>query len=105
MHRALDRRVGVHQCVVSGHREQRGARALFRMLADDEQHGEANRKVMQGWLEEWVPVSLAAAQQLQPIWSELSEKVVRFDDSLAASKARLAQLLEDIHLETPKEIS
>jgi len=50
-------------------------------------------------------VSLAAAQQLQPIWSELSEKVVRFDDSLAASKARLTELLEDINLEIPKEIS
>jgi len=85
-------------------REQRGARALFRMLADDEHHGKANRKVMQGWLEEWVPVSLAAAQQLQPIWSELSEKVVRFDDSLAASKVRLTELLEDINLETPKEV-
>ena len=60
---------------------------------------------MQGWLEEWVPVSLAAGRQLQPIWSELSEKVVRFDDSLAASKAHLAELLEDIHLEIPKEIS
>jgi propane monooxygenase small subunit len=86
-------------------REQRGARALFRMLADEEEHGEANRRVMQGWLDEWVPVSLAAARQLQPIWSELSEKVVRFDDSLAASKAHLAELLEDIHLEIPKEIS
>ena len=50
-------------------------------------------------------MSLAAAQQLQPIWSELSEKVVRFDDSLTASKSRLAELLEDIHLEIPKEIS
>ena len=69
-------------------REQRGARALFRMLADDEEHGAHNREVMQGWLDEWVPVSLAAAQQLQPIWSEISEKVVRFEDSLDASKQR-----------------
>jgi propane monooxygenase small subunit len=60
---------------------------------------------MQGWLEEWVPVSLAAARQMQPIWSELSEKVVRFDDSMAASKARLSELLEAINLETPKEVS
>ena len=86
-------------------REQRGARALFRMLADDEEHGEANKKVMQGWLDEWVPVSLAAAQQLQPIWSEISEKVVKFEDSLDASKQRLSDLLEDITLETPKEVS
>src|SRR3954453_9104009 len=86
-------------------REQRGARALFRMLADDEQHGEANRQVMQGWLEEWVPVSLNAGQTLQPIWSEVSEKAVRFEDSLDASKARLTELLEAINLETPKEVS
>jgi propane monooxygenase small subunit len=50
-------------------------------------------------------VSLAAAQQLQPIWSEISEKVVKFEDSLDASKQRLSDLLEDITLETPKEVS
>ena len=60
---------------------------------------------MQGWLDEWVPVSLAAAQQLQPIWSEVSEKVVRFEDSLDASKQRMCDLLEDITLEAPKEVS
>jgi propane monooxygenase small subunit len=75
------------------------------MLADDEQHGSANKEIMQGWLEEWVPVSLAAAQHLQPIWSEVSEKSVRFEDSLDASKARLTELLEAINLETPKEVS
>ena len=57
-------------------REQRGARALFRMLADDEEHGEANKATMQGWLEEWTPKAVNAARQLQPIWSQLSEKVV-----------------------------
>jgi len=85
-------------------REQRGARALFRMLADDDEHGAANRRVMTQWLEEWIPVSLAAAHQLQPIWSQVSEKVVRFEDSLARSKDRMADLLEDITLEIPKEI-
>jgi propane monooxygenase small subunit len=85
-------------------REQRGARALFRMLADDPQHGERNRQVMQGWLAEWVPVSLQAAHQLQPIWSQVSERVVRFEDSLARSKARMADLLEDLTLDAPEEI-
>ncbi|MEA2370476.1 MAG: propane 2-monooxygenase small subunit [Solirubrobacteraceae bacterium] len=85
-------------------REQRGARALFRMLADDDEHGAANRRLMAQWLEEWIPVSLAAAQQLQPIWSQVSEKVIRFEDSLARSKNRMADLLEDITLEIPKEI-
>ena len=36
-------------------REQRGARALFRMLADDAEHGAANKATMQGWLDEWTP--------------------------------------------------
>jgi propane monooxygenase small subunit len=75
------------------------------MLADDPQHGGHNRRLMAKWLEEWIPVSLAAGQQLQPIWSQVSEKVVRFDDSLARSKARMTDLLGDITLETPKEIS
>lgn len=85
-------------------REQRGARALFRMLADDPEHGAANKALMQEWLAEWVPVSLEAAHQLQPIWSQLSEKVVRFEDSLARSKSRMADLLEDLTLDIPKEI-
>jgi propane monooxygenase small subunit len=74
------------------------------MLADDEQHGSANRELMQQWLAEWIPVSLEAAQQLQPIWSQVSEKHVRFEDSLQRSKSRMADLLEDLTLDIPKEI-
>ena len=85
-------------------REQRGARALFRMLADDIKHGPANRRLMDQWLEEWIPVSLKAAHELQPIWSQVSEKHVRFEDSLSRSKSRMADLLEDLTLEIPKEI-
>jgi propane monooxygenase small subunit len=85
-------------------REQRGARALFRMLVDDDQHGAANRRQMDQWLEEWIPVSLKAAHELQPIWSQVSEKHVRFEDSLSRSKSRMADLLEDLTLEIPKEI-
>jgi propane monooxygenase small subunit len=85
-------------------REQRGARVLFRMLADDAEHGAANKALMQEWLDEWIPVSLEAARQLQPIWSQVAEKHVRFDDSLTRSKARMADLLEDLTLDIPKEI-
>src|SRR3954451_9630618 len=85
-------------------REQRGARALFRMLADDPQYGPANRELMQQWLAEWIPVSLEAGRQMQPIWSQVSEKLVRFEDSLERSKSRMADLLEDLTLEIPKEI-
>ena len=84
-------------------REQRGARALFRMLADDEKHADENKETMQGWLESWSKDAVAAARQLQPIWSQISEKVVRFEDSLERSQGRLQSLVEDIGLQMPKE--
>ena len=74
------------------------------MLADDEEHGAHNKELMQGWLDEWVPVSLEAGRKLQPIWSQPSEKVVRFEDSLERSKHRIGDLLEDLTLEIPKEV-
>jgi propane monooxygenase small subunit len=85
-------------------REQRGARALFGMLADDEAHGAANKAVMQEWLSQWTPACVAAAKQLQPIWSQPSEKVVRFDDAYDRSRTRFEGLLSDMGLETPKEL-
>jgi propane monooxygenase small subunit len=86
-------------------REQRGARALFLMLSNDEAHGEANRETMQRWLEEWTPPALAAMRQLQPIWSQVSEKIVRFEDSFERSHGRFETLLGHIGLETPKEVT
>jgi propane monooxygenase small subunit len=47
---------------------------------------------------------LAAARQLQPIWSQISEKVVRFEDSLERSRGRQESLAGDIGLEIPKEV-
>jgi propane monooxygenase small subunit len=84
-------------------REQRGARALFRMLADDEKHAAENKETMQGWLESWSKDAVAAARHLQPIWSQISEKVVRFEESLERSQGRLKSLVDDIGLQMPKE--
>ena len=86
-------------------RELSGARNLFRMLADDEAHGAENRETMQGWLAAWTPQAVEAARQLQPIWSQLSEKVVRFEDSRERATERFNSLLGDIRLETPKEVT
>ena len=86
-------------------REQRGARALFRMLADDEANADANKATMQGWLEEWTPKAVNAARQLQPIWSQISEKVIRFEDSFERSRVRFDSLVSDLGLETPKGVT
>src|SRR3954469_2532682 len=85
-------------------REQRGARVLFRMLTDDSEHGTQNGTIMQGWLDKWASEAIAAARQLQPIWSQISEKVVRFEDSLERSRGRLQSMADEIGLETPKEV-
>jgi len=84
-------------------REQRGARALYRMLADDPAHGAENKATMQGWLNEWSASAMEAARKLQPIWSQISEKVVRFEDSLDRSRGRLQVMTDEIGLEIPKE--
>jgi propane monooxygenase small subunit len=86
-------------------REQRVARALFRMLTDDEAHGAENKATMQGWLETYTPQAVNAARNLQPIWSQGSEKVVRFEDSFERSRVRFEGLLNDLGLETPKGVT
>ena len=87
-------------------REQRGARALFRMLADDAAHGDGEQgdhAGLAGRRTRRRPST--AARNLQPIWSQLSEKVVRFEDSFERSQRALRDLLGDIGLETPKEVT
>src|SRR5690348_3426515 len=49
-------------------RDRNAARALFRLLADDEQHADHNREVMQSWLNTYTPQAVDAARTLQPIW-------------------------------------
>jgi propane monooxygenase small subunit len=46
---------------------------------------------------------MEAARKLQPIWSQISEKVVRFEDSLDRSRGRLQVMTDEIGLEIPKE--
>lgn len=80
-------------------------RALFTLLVRDEEHGEANKEILRGWLSEWIPQSLRAAQQLQPIWSQPLERVVPFSESFAAAKNDLRRVLTDLNLDEPKELT
>jgi propane monooxygenase small subunit len=52
-----------------------------------------------------VPQAVDAARQLQPIWSQLSEKVVRFEDSFDRSRERFHGLASEIGIEAPKEVA
>ncbi|WP_216895513.1 aromatic/alkene monooxygenase hydroxylase subunit beta [Nocardia alni] len=74
-------------------------RALFTQLAHDDRHGPHNREVMHRWLATWAPLSLAAARELQPIWSQPQERTVPFAQSFEAAKAGLRSVLADLGLE------
>ena len=85
-------------------REQRGARHLFGLLVNDPEHGADNRALLQQWLATWTPRSVGAARQLQPVWSQVSEKVVRFEESFGRARARFEGILDELGLQTPKEL-
>jgi propane 2-monooxygenase small subunit len=85
-------------------REQRGARHLFKLLLNDPEHAAENRAVVERWLATWVPASVAAARQLQPLWSQVSEKAVSFEDSFGRARLRFGDLLDELGLDSPKEI-
>jgi propane monooxygenase small subunit len=86
-------------------REQRTARVLFSMLANDEAHGAENKATMQGWLDTYTPAAVNAARNLQPIWSQLSEKVVRFEDSFDRSRERFESFAGDLGIQAPKGVA
>jgi propane monooxygenase small subunit len=84
------------------HRDERGARHLFELLLNDPEYGSENRAQLQEWLATWVPHSIKAARQLQPVWSQVTEKVVTFEDSLERATARFGDLLGALGLESQR---
>jgi propane monooxygenase small subunit len=86
------------------HRDERGARRLFELLLKDPEYAGENRALAQDWLATWVPRSVEAARQLQPVWSQVSEKVVTFEDSLERATARFGDLLDVLGLNADKEL-
>lgn len=85
-------------------RDLAASRSLFQLLVRDEEHGPANKELFGQWLSTWVPKCLAAAQALQPIWSQPAEKTVTFATSLDAAKDKFRSLLDEIGLDLPKEL-
>jgi propane 2-monooxygenase small subunit len=86
-------------------RDLRYTRVMFELLTSDREFADHNKGIMQQWLSAWVPRCLAAARDLQPIWSLPDAKPPRFEDGLDACKSRFAGILADLNLETPKELA
>lgn len=77
---------------------------LFKLLVDDATFGAENKNTIAKWLSHWTPYSVAAARQLQPIWSQPRHKVLRFEEAYARSKSRFESTLAKLGLELPKEV-
>jgi propane monooxygenase small subunit len=86
-------------------RDLRYTRAMFELLINDKEFADHNNKILNGWLETWVPKCIAAARVLQPLWSQPDAKPPRFEDSLDRAKSRFTGILAGLGLPTPKELA
>jgi propane monooxygenase small subunit len=86
-------------------RDLRWSQRCFGPLVQDREFADHNKELMNGWLSHWVPQALEAARTMQPLWSQPDAKPPRFEDSLDRAKNRFAGILNDLGLETPKELS
>lgn len=77
---------------------------LLRLLVEDAKYGEENKRVMEEWLAHWTPYSIAAARQLQPVWSQPKLKVLRFEDAFDRARHRFESVLSKLGLQLPKEV-
>ncbi|MGK3207080.1 toluene hydroxylase [Amycolatopsis kentuckyensis] len=85
-------------------RDLRYTKPMFDLLVNDKEFADHNRGLLQKWLQEWVPKSIAAARALQPLWSQPDAKPIRFEDGLDRVKSRFAGILSELGLKAPEEL-
>ena len=78
--------------------------ALVRFAVEDAEHGEANRAVVQAWLDEWVPEAREAARALAPVF-EAMPGGVPFDDAIANVERDLDELLAQAGMTETAEVA
>ncbi|MBD9449471.1 aromatic/alkene monooxygenase hydroxylase subunit beta [Rhizobium sp. RHZ01] len=71
---------------------------LVYLLANDNIHGDANRKVFQSWISKHAALADKAATGLQPIWSMPHSKPISFADVQAKSQERIGTILSELDL-------
>ena len=77
---------------------------FIHMLTHDKDHA-AHNKHPHGWFDKHVRLALAAANQLQPIWSQPRVKVATFAEALAKAKNRLQAIANETGLKTPATLT
>jgi hypothetical protein len=67
---------------------------FVRFVSGDDEHGAANREVLNGWIEEWLPEAHSAAEALQPIFDQLPAGIA-FADARANVQIDVDALFEE----------
>jgi propane monooxygenase small subunit len=68
------------------------------LLVNDDAHGDANRKLLQGWIKKHGDLADKASAGLRPIWSMPHSKPLSYDDARATSVERLGKILGELGL-------
>jgi propane monooxygenase small subunit len=82
-------------------RHLQASQELFGLLVRDATCGEHNRQVMQEWLNRWVPRSITALRQLQPLWAQPRVPQMTFTDAYEQAWAHCAHILGALGLHLP----
>jgi propane monooxygenase small subunit len=86
-------------------RDLRYSKAMFALLTNDKEFADYNIQIMDQWLSTWTGRCIAAARQLQPLWSQPDAKPPRFEDALDRVKNRFSAILAELNLQNPKELT
>lgn len=78
---------------------------LIHMLAHDKEHAAHNQTILNGWLDKHVNLALAAANQLQPIWSQPRVKVATFAEAISKAKNRMRAIASETGLTAPAALN
>ena len=74
---------------------------LFHILATDKEHAAHNKALFNGWMKKHADLAAAAANSLQPLWSQPRVKLVSFADAQAQAKNRLEAICSEVGLAVP----
>ena len=85
-------------------RDLANAIEMFSLLAKDEKYADDNKKIFDQWLEKYVPMAVAAIEQLQPLWSQPRVKRVPYVDVYEQGKNRLTVALSEAGITLPAGI-
>ena len=78
---------------------------FIHMLTHDKDYPLHNQFILSSWLDKHVNLALAAANQLQPIWSQPRVKVATFGEALAKAKNRIRAIATETGLTVPAALN